>query len=102
MGRPDQLVASDGTVTVELGVNGDMDQVEQVLRGVPGVTEVERPSGKSDRLWHLTTQADIIPAIVHAVVARDMLVWHVRRLGTDLADVYHRYFEQEVGHDDSR
>ncbi|MDH3261708.1 MAG: ABC transporter ATP-binding protein [Acidimicrobiia bacterium] len=97
-GRPDQLVARNGLVTVELGVSGDgdMDKVEKALQDVPGVSRVERPNGRSDRLWHLTTEADTVPAIVQAAIAGDLSVWHVRRLGTDLADIYHHYFKQEA------
>jgi len=101
-GRPDQLVADDGPVTVELGAHGDFATLERVLREVPGVIGVERPNGRSSRLWHLTARPDSVPAIVQNATSSGVDIWHVRRLGTDLADVYHHYFEQESNYGNAR
>jgi ABC-2 type transport system ATP-binding protein len=101
-GRPDQLAAAEGPVTVELGASGDADILERRLRDLAGVVRVQRPNGMANGLWHITAGADTVPLIAGTATAGDAKVWHLRRMGADLADIYHHYFEQEVRHGNGR
>jgi ABC-2 type transport system ATP-binding protein len=101
-GRPEELAVTDGPVTVEVGADGDPATIEQVLAAAPGVTGVHPPNGRAPGVWQVTAPADQVPVIVRSATAGGIDVWHVRRLGADLADIYHHYFEQETANDSRR
>lgn len=98
-GRPEDLADTEGPVTVELGADGLETDIRAALNGAPGVTKVVPPNGRVPDLWRVTAGADDVPGIVRTITARGIDVWHVRRLGADLADIYHHYFEQETAND---
>jgi len=98
-GRPEDLAETGGPVTVELGADGSEPDIRATLTGAPGVTSVTSPNGRAPGLWRITAGTDDVPGIIRTVTARGIDVWHVRRLGADLADIYHHYFEQETADD---
>jgi ABC-2 type transport system ATP-binding protein len=95
-GRPEDLAESEGPVTVEVGADGSEADVRAALSEAPGVIEVTAPNGRVPRLWRVTAAATDVPGIVRSVSTSGLGIWHVRRLGVDLADIYHHYFEQET------
>jgi ABC-2 type transport system ATP-binding protein len=100
-GSPDELAESDGLSTIEIGATGPTDEIRAALAAAPGVTAVVPPSGTGPGLWQVTAVAPDVPAIVRTLATTGIDVWQVRRLGTDLADIYHHFFEQEIADDNN-
>jgi len=99
-GRPEELVESGGLSTIEIGVTGAGNEIRAALAAAPGVTTVVPPPGTGPGLWQITAAALDVPAIVRTLAAAGIDIWQVRRLGTDLADIYHHFFEQGTTDDD--
>jgi ABC-2 type transport system ATP-binding protein len=79
------------TVSLELGVDGDPAQLESLLLGVAGVTEV-RPSAEDHHRWVVTGRAGVIDPVLRALLDAGRNPWLVKDLGMDLDDIYRRYF----------
>lgn len=88
-GRVEELAKKIGDVqqTLEVGASGD--GVEDALRGVQGVESVSREGD----LWLVGTRGDVRERISRALSERGGAVVHLRRRGTELDEIYRRYFE---------
>jgi ABC-2 type transport system ATP-binding protein len=97
MRRLAEQMAGD-KVQLEVGLDGPADEVEAALRSVEGVRDVSRDE-HDPRLWRVTGARSLQAGLAAALVARGMGVWHLRRLGDDLDEIYMRYFaKEEAGH----
>jgi ABC-2 type transport system ATP-binding protein len=94
-------LAVGGPVTLEVGVEPDGHEVESMLRAVPGVQDVARDQ-RDPRLWLVTGDAAVQEQLARSLVALALPVWHLRRLGSELDDIYRHYFEREAADDRSR
>ncbi len=93
MRRLAEQMAGD-KVQLEVGLDGPTDDVEGALRSVEGVHDVSRDE-HDPRLWRVTGARSLQAGLAAALVARGMGVWHLRRLGDDLDEIYMRYFAKE-------
>ncbi len=85
-------------VTVDIGADGDLGAVGDLLRGVPGVLSV-RQEATDHRLWSVTGTPEARGSMLSALVAAGHVPWLVRDRGMELDEVYQRYFA--VGEDAS-
>jgi ABC-2 type transport system ATP-binding protein len=83
-----------GPVTVEVGVHPNDHDVEEMLRAVPGVERVEHDP-RNPRLWLVTGSSEVQDGIARSLLAVALPVWHLRRQGGELDEIYRHYFEQE-------
>jgi ABC-2 type transport system ATP-binding protein len=84
---------AEGPVTVEVGVEGDAADIERVLRSVPGVERVY-PDERDPRLWVVGADRDVRDAVARAVVSGGLTLYHLRRHGDELDEIYRRYFQE--------
>jgi ABC-2 type transport system ATP-binding protein len=87
-GRLDELagLAGGGKLTFEVGAEGDPADVERVLRGVSGVRRVEHDGGT--RRWTVVADTDVAASITGALASAGHPVFHLRRRGDDLLEIY--------------
>lgn len=91
-----------GSQTVELGTTGEPEIVEEALRSVTGIDRIELDL-QDKRLWLATAEGDLRESIVRALISRGVGIWHLRRRGAELDELYRRYFERrEAKHGDGR
>ena len=106
-GLADQLAI--GTVTIEVGAGlaanggeaGDSRQeIHRILRSVSGVERVETDP-RDQRMSLVTADSDVREAVAADLVRAGIPVWHIRRRGEELDEIYQRYFQQgrQVGAD---
>jgi ABC-2 type transport system ATP-binding protein len=79
-----------GPVIVEVGSDAD-PEIASVLRAVPGVTDVAQEE-RDPRLWLVTGEADVRNRLAQALVSAGRPMWHLRLQGTELDQIYLRYF----------
>jgi ABC-2 type transport system ATP-binding protein len=96
-GRLDELSgrAGGGVIAFEVGADGDPADIERVLRGVSGVTEVSRETGERPR-WLVHASADVAAALTSALSAAGHSVHHLRRRGEDLLEIYRKLVPEEL------
>ena len=82
-------------VQIEVGADGDQAAVAETLRNVPGVGDVKRDT-VDDRLWLVSGAPDVRGGIAQALVAAGQIPWQLRSRGTDLDEIYQRYFTTQV------
>ncbi len=91
-----------GPQTVELGTTGEPEVVEEALRSVTDIDRIECDF-QDKRLWLATAEGDVRESIAQALVSRGVGIWHLRRRGEELDELYRRYFERrEAEHGDGR
>ncbi len=88
-GRVADLGTQIGDVRQTLEVDAAGDGVEEALRGVPGVESVSREGD----LWLVGTRGDVRERLSRALAEQGITVVHLRRRGTELDEIYRRYFE---------
>jgi ABC-2 type transport system ATP-binding protein len=95
-GAPHELAAtsSGDWERLELGIDGDPTQVEDLLRGLAEVTEVQRHPRRPG-MWELTVASGATAPVVAALTGAGLAVWHVNRLSDELDEIYRRYFQRE-------
>jgi ABC-2 type transport system ATP-binding protein len=84
-----------GPVTLEVGVHPDGHDVEEMLRAVPGIDRVEQDP-RDPRLWLVTGGSEVQDSVARSLLAVAVPVWHLRRRGGELDEIYRHYFEQEA------
>jgi ABC-2 type transport system ATP-binding protein len=96
-GRLDELSgrAGGGAVAFEVGADGDPADIERVLRGVSGVSEVKRDTGERPR-WLVHADGDVAAALTAALSAAGHSVHHLRRRGEDLLEIYRNLVPEEL------
>jgi ABC-2 type transport system ATP-binding protein len=67
-------------------------RAERILRSVAGVERVE-PDERDPRLWVVTADIDVRDAVARALMEDGIPVWHLRRRGEELDEIYRRYFQ---------
>ena len=101
----DRLARGRTELEVGAGTPGEVDRdarVEEALRGVPGVAEVV-PDPRDPRLWVVRADRDVRADVARALMEAGRPVWHLRRRGDELDEIYRRYFEAgEADGDGSR
>jgi ABC-2 type transport system ATP-binding protein len=95
MRRLSEQMAGD-TVQLEVGLGGPVDDLGPALRSVEGVRDAVRDE-HDPRLWRVSGVRSLQGELAAALVARGIGVWHLRRLGDDLDEIYMRYFAKEAG-----
>jgi ABC-2 type transport system ATP-binding protein len=95
-GRLDELsrLAGGGLLSFEVGAQGDANDTERVVRGVPGVTRVDRDSA-DQRLWIVRARTDVAAELTGALAAAGHPVFHLRRRGDDLLEIYRHLVKDE-------
>ena len=95
-GRLDELarLAGGGLQAFEVGAEGDPTDVERVLREVSGVRRVERDAA-DPRKWIVAAPTDIAAAVTAALTAAGHPVFHLRRRGDDLIEIYRNLVPEE-------
>ncbi len=78
-------------VTVDIGAEGDPAMVGTLLRGVPGVVEVEQEA-TDHRLWSVTCPPEVRGSVLSTLVTAGHVPWLVRDRGMELDEIYQRYF----------
>ncbi len=84
------------SLTLEVGLDGPADALEPALAAVPGVRDVARDIA-DPRLWRVSGARTIQTLIAASLVERGVSVWHLRRVGDDLDEIYLRYFATGAG-----
>ncbi len=87
------------TLQLEVGIDGPAAELEPALRAVDGVTDVARDA-HDPRLWRVTGARSVQGRLAAALAGRGIAVWHLRRIGDDLDEIYMRYFAKEGAGDD--
>jgi ABC-2 type transport system ATP-binding protein len=82
-------LAKVGTI-IEVGTDGW--ESEEALRGVTGVQSVEREG----EILVVSAERDVRYDIAKALTERGLQLWHLRKRGEELDDVYRQYFAGEV------
>jgi ABC-2 type transport system ATP-binding protein len=96
VGRMSELAQRilEGPVILEVGSDSS-DEVETLLRSQPGVTRVVRDA-QEPRLWLVSSHSDSRHHLAAALVAVGKPVWHLRVQGTELDQIYLRYFQEDA------
>ena len=92
MRRLAEQMAGD-TLQVEIGLDGPVDALEPALRAIPGVHEVVRDE-HDPRIWRVTGSRSLQSRLAGELAGRGLGVWHLRRVGDDLDEIYMRYFSK--------
>jgi ABC-2 type transport system ATP-binding protein len=88
---------SMGALTqLEVGAEGDPAAVADVLRRVPGVSEVVRDP-RDPRLFTVTGDPDVRRRVAEMLVAAGHIPWQLRSRGMELDEIYQRYFTTAPG-----
>jgi ABC-2 type transport system ATP-binding protein len=86
----------DGSAAIELDIEGtdaaEIKRAEAILRGLPHVTDVTAPSGRSTT-WHIavrpaTEETSVRTAILAAAVGNDLRLTSLRPVVPSLDDIY--------------
>ena len=93
MRRLAEQMAGD-TLQIEVGLDGPADELEPALRSVAGVRDAVHDE-HDPRLWRVSGARSLQGELASALMARGISVWHLRRLGDDLDEIYMRYFARE-------
>lgn len=90
LGTVTELAAelSGGRQTFEIGVDGDLDAADRVIRRQLADAEVARDDG----LLLVTTLTDTRARLTTALVGAELPVTHLRVRSSELDDIYTRYF----------
>jgi ABC-2 type transport system ATP-binding protein len=80
----------DTRVILEVGVNGPPADIDTVASGLPGVLSVV-PHTQDPRLRVVTAAGDVAADLTAALSGTGQSVVHLRRQGSDLAELYRRF-----------
>jgi len=94
MGTVEEIAASQQRgmqVTLDIGADGDVTAVGEVIRAVPGVASaVIDPQDR--RLWTVSVLPESRSAVLSALLVAGHTPWLVRDRGMELDEIYQRYF----------
>ncbi len=95
-GRLEDLrkLAGGGAIAFEVGADGDPDAIDEVLRRVPGVSGVSREPGDRPR-WVVHADGDVAAALTGSLSAAGHSIYHLRRRGEDLLEIYRNLVPEE-------
>ncbi|HEX2028390.1 MAG TPA: ABC transporter ATP-binding protein [Nitriliruptorales bacterium] len=79
--------------TFEVGVRGDPEVAAREIRATPGVETVVRERG----LLVVAAEDDVRPQILARLQAAELQAVHLRQRGSELDEIYRRYFERSHG-----
>lgn len=80
----------DGVRTLELSAYPDNIRLQDILREIKGVTEIERNSD----LYVIHSLFDIRRALSKELADKGYTIMHLRQAGSDLDEIYRKYFEK--------
>ncbi len=80
----------DGVRTLELSAYPDNIRLQDILREIKGVTEIERNSD----LYVIHSLFDIRRALSKELADKGYTIMHLRQSGSDLDEIYRKYFEK--------
>lgn len=80
----------DGVRTLELSAYPDNIRLQDILREIKGVTEIERNSD----LYVIHSLFDIRRALSKELADKGYTIMHLRQVGSDLDEIYRKYFEK--------
>jgi ABC-2 type transport system ATP-binding protein len=83
--------SASGSMEIEVGATGVMDDLRKVALAVKGVTSVE-PDERDPKLLVVTAQSDVRGELARALVGAGHPPFHLRRRGDELDEIYRRYF----------
>ena len=93
-GRIDELYEAIGPESInvlETAAYPDNRGFENLLKGIPGVTEVEREND----FYVVRSERDIRRELQAEAVSREYVLTRIRQRGSDLDEIYRRYFETD-------
>ena len=95
-GRLDELaaVAGGGRLTFEVGSEGDPATIEPILGAIAGVQRVEHDA-VDPRKWLVVANTDVAASLTGALTAAGHPVFHLRRRGEDLLEIYRHLVPEE-------
>jgi ABC-2 type transport system ATP-binding protein len=97
-GTPDELAASlsEGSSVYEFVVEASEDQINEAVRsGFPGAADdAISVSASGPSKWRVVLPERDISGVVRALVEADLEVKQVRDLGSNLDEIYRRYFRE--------
>ena len=95
-GPLDQLArGGDPTVELEVAVDGPPASIDAVAMGVAGVRSVA-PHERDEHLRVVTASHDVAAPLAAALAGAGLSLTHLRRRGTDLLELYHRYVPEGI------
>lgn len=80
----------DGVRTLELSAYPDNIRLQDILRGINGVADVERNSD----LYVIRSLFDVRRALSKELTDKGYTIMHLRQAGSDLDEIYRKYFEK--------
>ncbi len=80
----------DGVRTLELSAYPDNIRLQDILRGINGVADVERNSD----LYVIRSLFDVRRALSKELMDKGYTIMHLRQAGSDLDEIYRKYFEK--------
>jgi ABC-2 type transport system ATP-binding protein len=86
-----------GRVTLEVGAEGPLQEVEGRLRGLEHVITV-LPQPRHPGIWVVRATADIRRQVAAIMTGGGVALTELRRVDQELDEIYRRYFAEE-GHD---
>jgi ABC-2 type transport system ATP-binding protein len=99
-GTPEELAASlsEGSSVYEFVVDATEDQVRAaVVSGLPGLQEKIGVTPIGAGRWRVVLPERDISGVVRALVEADLSVRQIRDLGSNLDEIYRRYFHENEG-----
>jgi len=99
-GTPEELAASlsEGSSVYEFVVDATEDQVRAaVLSGLPGLGDKIGVTAIGSGRWRVVLPERDISGVVRALVEADLSVRQIRDLGSNLDEIYRRYFREHEG-----
>ncbi|MCD7724425.1 MAG: ABC transporter ATP-binding protein [Clostridiales bacterium] len=90
-----QQINSSGVNTVELAAYPDNIKLLDILKEINGVMEIE----KNSDLYIIRSSYDLRRALSKKLTERGYTIMHLRQAGSDLDEIYRKYFEKNGGKD---
>lgn len=88
-------IATEGINTLELSVYPDNLKLSKILEEMDGVTEIE----KNSDVYVIRSRYDIRRKLSHDLTEQGYTIMHLRQAGSDLDEIYRKYFEKEGEND---
>lgn len=94
-------IAHDGVGTLELSAYPDNVKLRDILRGMNGVTDIE----KNNDVYVIRSSFDLRRSLSQKLAEQGYTIMHLRQADSDLDEIYRKYFEkagEQDGENDDR
>lgn len=94
-------IAHDGVGTLELSAYPDNVRLRDILKGMNGVIDIE----KNSDVYVIHSSFDLRRSLSKELAERGYTIMHLRQAGSDLDEIYRKYFEkagEQGGENDDR